>query len=316
MTNFDERVVIDLNHERQADALMVMADMSSDFNWYTKSEEARHTNPNTINTLGDSYLRAGKVQEAIACFSQVAERYSSSGHVAKSIAVLKKISRLTPSDPEILMRIGDLLAMQGRVGEARTSYLCVGDSEYLGDRPEAAITAYEKAIAVDKSNAPLHTMLGGLYLDRGMLGKAHASFISARREYLKKGEISLARHAAASAHSIEGISQFQAYRDSCRRKEERYALRLPTVVMAENRKWCEDTVSLNISKSGIRLRLVRPLELDRVVGLVMRVPSELGLGTADDSTYAVNAIVCHSEKTVDGQCIVGAEFGNISKLAV
>jgi tetratricopeptide (TPR) repeat protein len=302
-------------NQHQADDLLRMADLpKGEIDWYRKSLKASRSYPDMTNTIGDLYLRSGKLNEAIGCFAEVAKHYSSNGDVAKSIAVLKKISRLVPTDPEILMKIGDLLTVQGLPAEARMSYVCAGDSNYGAGRPAGAIIAYEKAIAVGESNLQLHMTLGGLYLERGRLRKAHQSYITARRGYLKKGHVSLARQAAASAHSIEGMSEFQADRDFCRRRDERYLLRLPTVVVAENREWRENTESLNISKSGIRFGLVRPLERDRVVGLVLQVPAQLGLGTIDDSTYAVDAIVCHSEQTDNGSYIVGAEFGMISKL--
>jgi tetratricopeptide (TPR) repeat protein len=301
--------------QHQVDDLLRTADLPKGaIDWCRRSLKASRSYTDITNTIGDLYLRSGKLHEAIRCFSEVANHYSSNGHVSKSIAVLKKISRLVPTDPDVLMRIGDLLTSQGLPAEARMSYVCAGDSQYAGGRPEAAIVAYEKAIAVGESNVQLHMTLGGLYLERGILRKAHQSFISARREYLKKGQISSARRAAASAHSIEGMAEFQSDRDFCRRKEERYVLRLPTTVVAENRQWRESTESLNISKSGIRFGLVRPLELDWVVGLLMQVPAQLGLGTIDETTYAVDAIVCHSERTDNGRYIIGAEFGMISKL--
>jgi tetratricopeptide (TPR) repeat protein len=281
---------------------------------YLKSVTAGHTNPEILNTLGDIYLRSGQIPEAISCFNQVADKYRFKGDFAKAIAVLKKVSRLDPNEAEIPIRIGDLLARQGRTAEARASYLCAGDSHYMNDDLERAIAAYEKAIKVDGTDAPLHMMLGGLYRGRSMFGEAHEAFTSARREYLKHGDISLARHAAESARSIEARAQFHLSRDACRRREERYTLRLPAVVMAENRKWCESTESMNISKSGIRFGLDHPIQPDRMVALLLHVPSQLGFGSGDHSAYAVEAMVCHAEKAEDGKYIVGAEFGTISKL--
>ena len=281
---------------------------------YKRSVDANHNNPEILNAIGDQYLRSGRVQEAISCFSQVAKQYAWQRQTTKAIAVLKKMSRLTPSDPDIMIRIGDLLAAEGRQAEARATYVCAGDSQYIDDQPLVAMTAYEKAVGLDGSNAALHMMLGGLYREQQMLSKAHASFVTARREYLKKGEISLARHAAATARSIEGLSLLSSPASACRRREERFSMRLPAVVMAENRKWCEQTISVDISKSGIRLSVARPLEPDRVVGLLMRVPPQVGLGTADDGVYAVDAMVCHTKESPNGKYLIGAEFGSLQRV--
>ncbi|HEY6330446.1 MAG TPA: tetratricopeptide repeat protein [Blastocatellia bacterium] len=283
--------------------------------WYRKSITAGHTNPEILNTLGDIYLRSGRIPEAVTCFKQVADNYSFKGDCAKALAVLKKVSKLDPTQPDIAVRIGDLFARQGRIAEARTSYLSAGDYHYMSDDRERAIAAYEKATKVDSTNAPLHMMLGGLYLGRNMFRQAHDAFVNARREYLKRGDVSLARHAAESVRSIEARSQFQAARDACRRREERYALKLPAVVMGENRKWCQSTQSMNISKSGIRFGLDHAIQPDRMVALLLHVPPQLGLGNDDNSAYAVDAMVCHTERDEDGRYIVGAEFGTIARLS-
>jgi tetratricopeptide (TPR) repeat protein len=271
------------------------------------------TDPDDSNTLGDLYVRAGRVEDAIACFSQAANAYKWHGSILKAIAVLKKISRLNPGDPNVSIRLGDLFARQGLIGEARVSYLAAGDNKYISGDAEGAIKAYEKVVAIDASNAALMTMLGGLYAEAGSLRQARAVFVNARKEHLKKGHFGLAREAASRARAIElsmGIDSGQA--DPERRRETRYPIRLGTLVFPQNRKWREFTQTVNISRSGLRFRLSHPVEPDTILRLQLPLPSHLDLDTNDNSVYATDAIVCNRLQTESGTILIGAEFGTVA----
>ncbi|MEM8929820.1 MAG: tetratricopeptide repeat protein, partial [Acidobacteriota bacterium] len=49
---------------------------------------------NTLNRVGDLYARAGKPDEAIKLFAQIAERYTRDGFLVKAIAIYKKAAAI------------------------------------------------------------------------------------------------------------------------------------------------------------------------------------------------------------------------------
>ena len=281
---------------------------------YRNSVGALPTDPDQSNTLGDLYVRAGRIDDAIACFSQAAEVYRRNGSMLRAIAILKKISRLNPGDPEIAIRLGDLFARQGLIAEARMSYLSAGDSKYISGDAEGAIQAYEKVISLDPSNGALLGMLGGLYEELGMLRQAHSVFSDARREHLKTGKFGLAREANSRARTVEAAAShfhhLQGDRD--RRREERYPMRLGALVVSDNRKWREFTQTVNISRSGLRFALSRAVEPDTILKLQLPLPSGLNLNTEDDRQYVTSAIVCNCTQTESGANWIGAEFGMLA----
>src|SRR3990172_12044056 len=59
---------------------------------------------NTINKIGDLYARHGKIREAIAQFTKIAEFYSADGFLLKAIAIYKKINKLDPNYMEAYSR--------------------------------------------------------------------------------------------------------------------------------------------------------------------------------------------------------------------
>ena len=54
-----------------------------------------------LNMLGDLYVRVDHKQEAIECFSRIAEHYREQGFNLKAIAMFKKIQRLEPDDQDL-----------------------------------------------------------------------------------------------------------------------------------------------------------------------------------------------------------------------
>ena len=81
----------------------------------------------TLNTIGDLYLRQGRVEEANKVFAQVAESYVRNNFLLKAIAVYKKILNVDPQNLEINTTLASLLAKQGLNVDARNQYMCVAD---------------------------------------------------------------------------------------------------------------------------------------------------------------------------------------------
>src|SRR4029450_10902923 len=67
----------------------------------------------TLNMLGDLYARAGKKDDAVACFERIAEHYSAQEFNLKAIAMFKKIERIKPRDPVIAHKLADVAATTG-----------------------------------------------------------------------------------------------------------------------------------------------------------------------------------------------------------
>ena len=53
-----------------------------------------------LNMLGDLLARAGENEEAIFCFSRIAEHYREQEFTLKAIAMYRKIEKLNPREPK------------------------------------------------------------------------------------------------------------------------------------------------------------------------------------------------------------------------
>ena len=78
-------------------------------------------NPNDVNTLnriGDLWVRINRTDEAVKTFGRIADHYARDGFFLKAIAIYKKINKLDPSKLEIYGKLADLYAKQGNGDQA------------------------------------------------------------------------------------------------------------------------------------------------------------------------------------------------------
>lgn len=174
---------------------------------YRKVVSADPGDLTTVNTLGDLYVRAGRIQDAISNFSRIADSYREGGFTLKAIAMLKKISKLDPTNIETAMKLANLYSQQGLLVEARQQYLHVADAYARAGQTRKALEAYQKIADLDPSNTSVRMKLGEIYSREGMTEQAHESFIMAGAEFLRKGDSEQALNANLKAIVINADSR-------------------------------------------------------------------------------------------------------------
>jgi tetratricopeptide (TPR) repeat protein len=142
----------------------------------------------TLNTIGDLYLRQGKVSEANKYFSQVAENYARNNFLLKAIAVYKKILNAEPGNLEINLTVASLFMKQGLNVDARNQYLRVAELCAKEGKTREARDAYEKVAEMDPLNFSVQLKLAEIHLAEGAKDKAHAYFAGAARAQAKAGD--------------------------------------------------------------------------------------------------------------------------------
>src|ERR1043165_6492875 len=106
-------------------------------------ERLLEDNPNDVNTLnriGDLWVRINRNEEAVKVFSKIADHYSRDGFFLKAIAIYKKINKLDPSKLDIYAKLADLYAKQGLAMEAKSQYQVLADYYLKHGDPANALT--------------------------------------------------------------------------------------------------------------------------------------------------------------------------------
>jgi tetratricopeptide (TPR) repeat protein len=192
---------------RTAEKYVLQGKIPAAIDEYRKVVEADPADLTTINTLGDLFVRAGRIQDAIQNFSRIADSYRETGFTLKAIAMLKKISKLDPTNVETAMKLANLYSQQGLLVEARQQYLQVADSYARAGQTRKALEAYQKIADLDPANTSVRMKLGDIYAREGMVEQAHESLIMAGAEFLRKGDSEQALNANLKAISINPDSR-------------------------------------------------------------------------------------------------------------
>jgi tetratricopeptide (TPR) repeat protein len=191
---------------RTAEKYVLQGKIPAAIDEYRKVVDADPADMTTINTLGDLYVRAGRIPDAISNFSRIADSYRDSGFTLKAIAMLKKISKLDPTNIDTSMKLANLYSQQGLFVEARQQYLQVADAYARAGQTRKALDAYQKIADLDPSNTSVRIKLGEIYSREGLIDQAHEAFIMAGAEFMRKGdtEQALATNLKALAIRPEG----------------------------------------------------------------------------------------------------------------
>jgi tetratricopeptide (TPR) repeat protein len=192
---------------RTAEKYVLQGKIPAAIDEYRKVVDADPADLTTINTLGDLYVRAGRIPDAIANFSRIADSYREGGFTLKAIAMLKKISKLDPTNIDTAMKLANLYSQQGLLVEARQQYLQVADAYARAGQTRKALEAYQKIADLDPSNTSVRMKLGEIYSREKMPEQAHDAFIMAGAEFLRKGETEQALNANLKAITINSDSR-------------------------------------------------------------------------------------------------------------
>ena len=155
-----------------------------------------------LNMLGDLLARAGKKDEAVSCFTRIAEHYREQEFRLKAIAMYKKIEKLKPRDPETASKLAELYSAQGLMVDARAQYLIVAEGYTRAGKAKQSLGILHKIADLDPHNTDVRIKLADGYLKEGMKKEAARAYGEAARNMLEKGESEKALEAYSKSYEL------------------------------------------------------------------------------------------------------------------
>ena len=122
-----------------AEKLVVKGKIEPAIKEYERLLEDNPNDVNTLNRIGDLWVRINRNDEAVKVFTRIADHYSKDGFFLKAIAIYKKINKLDPSKLDIYAKLADLYAKQGLAMEAKSQYQVLADYYSKQDNLPGAI---------------------------------------------------------------------------------------------------------------------------------------------------------------------------------
>src|SRR3954468_21969398 len=142
---------------------------------------------NTLNRIGDLWVRINRNDEAVKVFTKIADHYSKDGFFLKAIAIYKKINKLDPSKLDIYAKLADLYAKQGLAMEAKSQYQVLADYYLKHGDPSNALAIYRKISELDPNSINVHVKLADLYSQNNKTAEALKEYDRVGRMLLKRG---------------------------------------------------------------------------------------------------------------------------------
>ncbi|MGH9971133.1 MAG: tetratricopeptide repeat protein [Pyrinomonadaceae bacterium] len=173
---------------KAAEKFLSQGKISAAIKEYRQIVEHDEDDLTTLNMLGDLCARAGQHDEAIACFSKIAEHYREQEFTLKAIAMYKKIERLKPHDPAIAAKLAALYATQGLAADARHHYLIVADAFTRAGRTKQTLEVLHRVADLDPNNTDIRLKLAEGYLKEGLNVEAAQAFSEAAARLSEAGQ--------------------------------------------------------------------------------------------------------------------------------
>jgi tetratricopeptide (TPR) repeat protein len=170
---------------------------------YEKIAKAEPGDLTVANTLGDLYVRVGKLNESLRCFRKVAEAYATNGFMVKAIAMYKKMAKIDPTSVELMQKLAELYGQQGLFSDARGQYGALADLYLRNGDTEAAVNVYRKVLELDPENAGMQQRLAELYRRAGRTSEAADIYVMAGQLLHSRGNFAAAMEAVEKVVSVE-----------------------------------------------------------------------------------------------------------------
>ena len=126
---------------RNAERFLSQGKIRSAISEYERIVENDPKDYSTLNTLGDLYVKNSEANEAVVCYTKVAEHFSKQGFAQKAIAIYNKISRLKPHSADVSEKLAKLYQLKGSFAEARSHYVQLAE-QYQRKGQKAKVKIY------------------------------------------------------------------------------------------------------------------------------------------------------------------------------
>lgn len=180
---------------RQAEKNLTHGKIQAAIKDYCQIADHDQKDYNTLNTLGDLYVRVNQKEAAISCFKRIAEHYDVQGFTHKAIAMYKKILRLLPNSIEISAKLAPLYQTLGLIAEARTFYTAVADDFQKKNEQLKALEVWSRIADLDPNDTQTRLKLAESYRREKQADKAAEAFAEAGSRLLAKKQAEQALYA-------------------------------------------------------------------------------------------------------------------------
>lgn len=187
---------------RNAERFLAQGKLRAAISEYKRVVEFDKIDFNTLNMLGDLYVKAAEPEEAVSCFNQVAEHYAKQGFAQKAIAIYNKISRLKPDSMEVAAKLAHLYQLKGSFAEAKTHYTTLAEQYSRNGKKAEALNAWKQIASLDPNNTDIYLKIADACWQDQQKEEAANAYIEAGNRLNNKNQFESAITAYSRALEI------------------------------------------------------------------------------------------------------------------
>ena len=101
-----------------------------------------------ISMLGDLYVKAGRVNDAVEHFLRISENYLKNGSAVSAAYILKKVIKLDATNPQALMHLGEFAFQEKKMDLAHDHFIEAGAGFWNKGNITAAIQMNKRALEI------------------------------------------------------------------------------------------------------------------------------------------------------------------------
>lgn len=164
---------------RNAERFLSQSKIRSAISEYERIVENDPKDFSTLNILGDLYVKNNEANEAVSCYTKVAEHFSKQGFAQKAIAIYNKISRLKPNSADVSEKLAKLYRMKGSFAEARSHYVALAEQYQRKGQKAEALEIWKQIAQLDPNNTEVYLKIAEFCAQDGNNDEAVKAFTEA-----------------------------------------------------------------------------------------------------------------------------------------
>lgn len=143
----------------------------------------------TLNQIGNLYLRLGNKEAAVPMFIKVAELFAKNGFATKAVASLKIVTREQPENLSAWQMLASLSEQQGFAREAWAAYEKVAELVGRAGNLEGTIAVQKKLLELEPENLKVRVQLGDSLVKANKKDEGIKQYIKAGGQLTAQGHI-------------------------------------------------------------------------------------------------------------------------------
>jgi tetratricopeptide (TPR) repeat protein len=172
---------------RQAEKLLRQGKLEQAIEAYQTLVEDQPRDWTVANQFGDVLTRAGRVDEAVAQYTRIADAFAADGFRSKAAAVYKKILKLAPHNAHATWQAGEMAAAQGLVADARAFFRAMADQCRSAGDTAGVARATVRMGELDPADVPARLAGARARVELGNVKAATGDLTQLSQELLDEG---------------------------------------------------------------------------------------------------------------------------------